>query len=485
MATLLTAPNAELALFRAYDGERRLRLTRIVAPLFGIVTLLCLIGLIFYLVTASVHQMTLATGALPPETGYFAMGILGVVVLLYGISTYGAYHGQVRLATWTSAAAVFTATMVVGSLWEFSQGLGPFGFAGYVLFPLDIVLIGLLTGGFLTILATLAMNGITILFTLFAPREMGIGGLVNHEATLVIFFCILLEWCFTILMLAQRQTMRVTLRELGDTRVAYERAQKLDAIKDQFIRNVNHELRNPMMALNGYVKVLRQQHEILPPERQKAFLDRACQVSDRVVALLKSILDTGRLEQNAGDFTASDVPLQEVVLEAAQLLDPLEKNFAERELHLAIAPDLRIWGDRVRLQQVMTNLLSNAVKYSPAGTLVTVQASIVQEAGPASHRPWARTAPHRSMVEITVRDLGLGVPVDQMPLLFQRFVRLPRDLTSSITGNGLGLFICRQLVEAMDGSIWVESAGIEGEGSAFHLRLPVSDGQVATPHSTA
>jgi signal transduction histidine kinase len=75
-------------------------------------------------------------------------------------------------------------------------------------------------------------------------------------------------------------------------------------------------------------------------------------------------------------------------------------------------------------------------------------------------------------VEITVRDWGLGIPPEQIPLLFQRFVRLPRDLASTVIGNGLGLHLCKVCTEAMKGSIWVESSGVEGEGSTFYVRLP-------------
>jgi hypothetical protein len=78
------------------------------------------------------------------------------------------------------------------------------------------------------------------------------------------------------------------------------------------------------------------------------------------------------------------------------------------------------------------------------------------------------------MVDLIVRDHGFGIPPDEAPLLFNRFVRLPRDLASNVVGSGLGLYLCRTLTEAMDGQIWVESTGVPGEGSAFHVVLPAA-----------
>lgn len=76
------------------------------------------------------------------------------------------------------------------------------------------------------------------------------------------------------------------------------------------------------------------------------------------------------------------------------------------------------------------------------------------------------------MVVIAIRDYGHGIPADQQPLLFNRFVRLQRDLASHVPGNGLGLFLCKQLVEGMGGRIWLESSGIEGEGTTVYVQLP-------------
>ncbi len=85
------------------------------------------------------------------------------------------------------------------------------------------------------------------------------------------------------------------------------------------------------------------------------------------------------------------------------------------------------------------------------------------------------------MIEIRVRDFGLGIPPEHIALLFERFVRLPRDLASRVVGNGLGLYLCRQLAQAMGGRIWAESAGVEGEGSTFHLLLPATRAPFSSP----
>ncbi len=84
------------------------------------------------------------------------------------------------------------------------------------------------------------------------------------------------------------------------------------------------------------------------------------------------------------------------------------------------------------------------------------------------------------MIDVTVRDHGFGIPPEQIPLLFKRFVRLPRDMASNVPGNGLGLYLCQAYAEALEGTIWVESTGVEGEGSAFHLLLPMPSRTVAT-----
>jgi signal transduction histidine kinase len=280
------------------------------------------------------------------------------------------------------------------------------------------------------------------------------------------------------LMFTTSQAFRQNLTDLGR---AYAEVQQLDGLKDQFITNVNHELRTPTMAVAGYVKLLRLRYSIFSEERRTELLDKASRACDSLVALLTSILDVQRLDPGTATFTPEAVSLEGVLQDAVLLIDPREGSMVERALRVDIPRGLAVWADHVRMRQILTNPLSNAIKYSAPGTPVEVAAWVIDEALRPVHRSlWAmgrETSPRSQWVELTVHDYGFGIPPDQIPLLFKRFVRLPRDLASTIMGNGLGLHLCRALAEAMGGHIWVESSGVDGEGSTFHLRLPpVPDG---------
>jgi signal transduction histidine kinase len=157
---------------------------------------------------------------------------------------------------------------------------------------------------------------------------------------------------------------------------------------------------------------------------------------------------------------------------ALALIDPRVSEGVVRDLRIQIPEGLTAWGDRARTQQILTNLLSNALKYSPAETPLEVTARLVQAPGALQRFGRRRAEPARDQVEIVVRDYGQGIPPDQAPLLFNRFVRLPRDLASNVAGTGLGLYLCRVFAEGMGGTITAESSGIAGEGTAFVLRLP-------------
>lgn len=260
----------------------------------------------------------------------------------------------------------------------------------------------------------------------------------------------------------------LTQSDLVDARTATERAEQLDRLKDQFITNVNHELRTPLNTLVGSLELLVMPNIEVPAQRRWDILQRSYRAGKQLIGMVEGVLDTRRIDQDASNFTPEVVHLATAAQAAITLIDPGEADPAARLIALQVPETLVVWGEAVRVQQILTNLLSNAIKYSPPRTPVTISATLVAEqTGRLAGKSGGR------MVEIRVQDQGLGIPPEQQGFLFNRFVRLPRDLASTIRGNGLGLYLCRQFAEAMGGSISVVSTGVPGEGSTFHLRLPI------------
>jgi signal transduction histidine kinase len=132
---------------------------------------------------------------------------------------------------------------------------------------------------------------------------------------------------------------------------------------------------------------------------------------------------------------------------------------------LIVSKTLIVRADPQYLRRILRNLLSNAFKYTPSQTALLVNATLA-DSTPAG-------VPATPSVCISVKDSGPGIPPDDISLLFEKFGRLNRDASSSIRGVGLGLYISKQLVQAMGGHIWVESSGIAGQGSRFCFTLPL------------
>jgi signal transduction histidine kinase len=479
----LSGPISEPAIVQTYDRKRRLGLARVIAP--GIAVLLGLFTVVFtiYLVRVGVPNSRTVLA-------FLTVGVLVACVMLFLLATVAARRDSMLLATRTTIVGAGLTIVSFTILWAFvlGNGLDPVTFGAFAATGIAIALAGVLGDSSMIVFITLAMNAFVVLTLIFAPPIVFPGVdpaswqyLLAREKGLFGSMIVLEQWVFAIIMLASTASYRRNLGDIGAAYIQIRQYDQLEQLKDQFITNVNHELRNPTMALQGYVELLRLRHEKVTPERRGELIERAAHASDDLVALLTSVLETQRFDSGAQEFTAEAVNVRATLEDAARLIDPREGNMIEREFRVHIPEALEVWGEQVRLRQILTNLLSNALKYSSSGTPVEVSANIVLEAHPGEGRPWRSTASAaRQMVEIKVRDYGLGIPPEQMPLLFKRFVRLPRDLASNVVGNGLGLHLCRTLAEAMGGTIWVESTGVEGEGSTFIVRLPAQP-VVATP----
>jgi signal transduction histidine kinase len=435
---------------------RRLRLILVVARSFGF--LLSLFLLVY---------VALFAWQLPADQriiGWIAVVVLVGCDALFFAAARAAARKRLPGATISLLLGVDVASIWFLFFWSTLLGHrgDPFSFVQLVSLAITIMLAGTFGNARLALATTLLMNVVTLAFGLaYASSELGLFLLTG----------ILDQWAVFTIAAVMASSYRETLRDLS---AAYTRTRQLDELKEHFITNVHHELRTPVMTVLGYLDFLQHTWQTLPPEQLSRGFEKAHEVGTQLMRLIESILDVRRIDETVLE-QLEPVALQAVCAQALQLVDPREAHLEGRDVSLAIPEGLMVLGEPTRLQQVMTNLLSNAGKYSPPGTPIEVAARVVSKA--AREKPKGKrgqqTAASR-LVEITVRDYGFGIPPDQAPLLFNRFVRLPRDLASTTVGNGLGLYLCRSLVTAMRGTIWVESSGVSGEGSTFHLQLVLS-----------
>jgi signal transduction histidine kinase len=234
--------------------------------------------------------------------------------------------------------------------------------------------------------------------------------------------------------------------------IALDKAEDADRLKTQLLSTVSHELRTPLAVIKAHVTTMLGYYDKFSKERQLHYLATIDEETDRLTALINSLLDMSRLEAGHLDITPvriDPMPLFREVVEVVQT------RFVDRtfpEVTPPAAPP--IFADPVRVRQVIENLVDNAAKYSPPGTPIEIGV-----------RSWD------DAIEFWVKDQGSGLTPEQTRRVFERFYQIAGSNESARSGVGLGLAICRGLVEAMGGRIWCESAG-PGTGSRFAFTLP-------------
>jgi signal transduction histidine kinase len=232
---------------------------------------------------------------------------------------------------------------------------------------------------------------------------------------------------------------------------ALDRLREFDRLKDEFIAIVSHELRTPLTSVYGAAVTLRE-HE-LDDDRRGALLEIVSTESARLARLLDDILWVSRLDSGRADTFITRVEAAEI---ASDVVDATRTHLPPTlslELQNPSAP-APVAADPDKLRQVLVNLIENAVKYSDEGRIEV------------------RLEPQNGHMRFSVSDEGLGIPPEEHDRIFEKFHRLDPDMTHGVGGTGLGLYICRELVERMDGRIWVESE--PGKGTTFTFELPLA-----------
>jgi len=229
----------------------------------------------------------------------------------------------------------------------------------------------------------------------------------------------------------------------------------VEQVKSDFVAAVSHELRTPLTSIYGFAETLLREDVLFGEEERRIFLGYIASESERLTEIVDQLLNVARLD--AGDLHVEPEPIDvaSVVSEVVETVGEASAlNGHSFELDLPQEP-LAAAADRDKLRQVFSILVENALKFSPQGGTVTVGARRTDDA-----------------VEVRVVDQGAGIPAGEQERIFRKFYRAESTVRDGGGGTGLGLFIARELVTAMGGRIWVESA--EGEGSSFAFELPVA-----------
>ncbi|BCL84035.1 hypothetical protein ccbrp13_65000 [Ktedonobacteria bacterium brp13] len=232
-----------------------------------------------------------------------------------------------------------------------------------------------------------------------------------------------------------------------------ERLQEVDSLKDQFMTTASHELRTPLTTVAGYIELLNQYQGELPGEMRADFIEKARRGCDELTLLINNITDASQVSVDVEHIRLRPIMLPVLIDDVLEIVETM-LNSEQRQINVSLAPDVSVVADEIRLRQVLMNLLNNALKYSDERTAIDISSQVEGQ-----------------YVFITVSDHGMGIPLDEQMDIFERFMRMERDMNSPVRGAGLGLYICRQLIEAMGGQIWVESSGRVGEGSRFIFSL--------------
>lgn len=230
------------------------------------------------------------------------------------------------------------------------------------------------------------------------------------------------------------------------------RVRRLETVRRDFISNISHELRTPLASLKALTETL-QNGALSDAEAGPRFLSRIVTEVDALTQMTQELLDLSRIESGQVELNLAPISPKKLLISAGDRMK-LQAERAGLTLRVECSDELpNVRGDQARLEQVLVNLIHNAVKFTRPGGEVILLAEAVNSA-----------------IRFGVKDTGIGIPLDDVSRIFERFYRVDRSRSGS--GTGLGLSIARHIVDAHVGKIWVDS--IEGRGSTFFFTIPQS-----------
>jgi signal transduction histidine kinase len=274
---------------------------------------------------------------------------------------------------------------------------------------------------------------------------------------------------------------------LRDLTVARDQAEAASRAKSAFLANMSHELRTPLTTILGYAGLLAQHEQVAADPRLQSDLDRISIAGNHLLELISDVLDLAQAEAGAIELHPDSFDVAALIDEVAAAVRPAIK---QNDNTLEVYCDQQLGAahlDRVKLRLILLNLLSNAAKFTEHGTItlrVSSEFSVLSSELPELHKieptQHSELNTQNSLV-FEVADTGIGIAPDQLPDLFQPFVKGDTGDARPYSGTGLGLTICQRFCELMGGHLTVSSQA--GQGSTFTVRLPAGPGYPAR-HAT-
>ena len=243
----------------------------------------------------------------------------------------------------------------------------------------------------------------------------------------------------------------------NEVQAANARLKELDKLKDEFVSLASHELRTPMTAIKSYLWMALDGQGGPLNEKQKYYIDRAYMSVDRLTKMVNDMLNISRIESGRLSIDVTAISLEKLIKDVVEEVLPRAKEVGV-EISLEIPGSLpQVIADEDKIKEVIFNLIGNALKFTPKDGKVTI--SLKQK---------------DTMIETTVSDNGVGINKEDIPKLFQKFSMLAESYGTDkpVTGTGLGLYICRSIIELHEGKIWATSEG-HGKGTQMIFSLKI------------
>ena len=231
-----------------------------------------------------------------------------------------------------------------------------------------------------------------------------------------------------------------------------EELQSLNSSKDKFFSIIAHDLKSPLSGLLGFTEILVEEYDDLQDEERTEFIGHSHQAAKNLHALLENLLDWSRIQTGSIPFEAAHIGIESIIDDIFNLFYQNAKNKSIK-LEKRLDPSIKVFSDKNMLKTILRNLVSNGIKFTPEGGTVTVAADLEDK-----------------FVKVTVKDSGVGISEQNLQKLFKIDVNFSTQGTHKERGTGLGLILCKELVEKNGGKIKVESE--VGNGTKFIFTLP-------------